>query len=222
MLFYPIPQSLGCAPYVARITLARKFINDGTFLFGRNAILLNGWKGSPSAVNNPRIDSKETIGYGLPRGTDWSTIPVLCLRFSDWPISIHNWVYIFPSCFFGTYSDVLCSEECQTKKLLVNCKMFAFFKAIFKFCTAKKLFTKQSLTKIIKLTSFMHLVYDVINVIGSSTRFCYSFHVGTRLSYLSTANHDTEENLLCKESSCYAEILHILTRCTLKRKSHLT
>ena len=73
MLFYPIPQSLGCAPYVARITLARKFINDGTFLFGKNAILLNGWKGSPSAVNNPRIDSKETIGYGLPNLTtmDW-------------------------------------------------------------------------------------------------------------------------------------------------------
>ena len=39
MLFYPIPQSLGCAPYVARITLARKFINDGTFLFGRDAKL---------------------------------------------------------------------------------------------------------------------------------------------------------------------------------------
>ena len=38
------------------------------------------------------------------------------------------------------YSDVLCSEECQTKKLLVCCKMFAFFKAIFKFCKAKKLF----------------------------------------------------------------------------------
>ena len=33
------------------------------------------------------------------------------------------------------YSDVLCSEECQTKKLLVCCKMFALFKAIFKFCT---------------------------------------------------------------------------------------
>ena len=75
MLFYPIPQSLGCAPYVARITLARKFINDGTFLFGRDAILLNGWKGSPSAVNNPRIDSKETIGYGLPN-------VVKCLLFS--------------------------------------------------------------------------------------------------------------------------------------------
>ena len=30
------------------------------------------------------------------------------------------------------YSDVLCSEECQTKKLLVYCKMFAFFKAILK------------------------------------------------------------------------------------------
>ena len=44
MLFYPILQSLGCASYVARITLARKFINEGTFLVGRNAILLNGWK----------------------------------------------------------------------------------------------------------------------------------------------------------------------------------
>ena len=31
MLFYPIPQSLGCASYVTRITLARKFINEGTF-----------------------------------------------------------------------------------------------------------------------------------------------------------------------------------------------
>ena len=37
------------------------------------------------------------------------------------------------------YSDILCSEECQTKKLLVCCRIFAFFKAIFKFCTAKKL-----------------------------------------------------------------------------------
>ena len=59
MLFYPIPQSLGCASYVARITLARKFINNGTFLVGRNAILLNGWKGSLSAVNNSGIDSKD-------------------------------------------------------------------------------------------------------------------------------------------------------------------
>ena len=65
MLFYPISQSLGCASYVTRITLARKFINNGTFLVGWNAILLNGWKGSPSAVNNPRIDSKETFSYGL-------------------------------------------------------------------------------------------------------------------------------------------------------------
>ena len=29
------------------------------------------------------------------------------------------------------YSDVLCSEECQATKLLVCCKMFAFFKAMF-------------------------------------------------------------------------------------------
>ena len=69
MLFYPIPQPLGCASYVARITLARKFINDGTSLVGRNAILLNGWKGSLSAVNKTRIDSKETFSYGLPNLT---------------------------------------------------------------------------------------------------------------------------------------------------------
>ena len=49
----------------------------------------------------------------------------------------------FHRVFFGTYSDVLCSEEYQTKKLLVCCKMFAFFKAIFKFFTAKKLFIKE-------------------------------------------------------------------------------
>ena len=28
MLFNPIAQTLGCASYVARITLARKFINN--------------------------------------------------------------------------------------------------------------------------------------------------------------------------------------------------
>ena len=52
------------------------------------------------------------------------------LRFSNWPISIHNWVYIFHRVLSDPFSDVLCSEECQTKKLLVCCKMFAFFKAI--------------------------------------------------------------------------------------------
>ena len=39
MLFYPIPQSFGCASYVAKITLAQKFINNRTLLGGRNAIL---------------------------------------------------------------------------------------------------------------------------------------------------------------------------------------
>ena len=85
------------------------------------------------------------------RGTDWSAIPVLCLRFSDWPISIHNWVYIFHHVFSDPYSDVLCSEECQTKKLLVCCTMFAFFKAIFKFCTAKR------------LSTFLCLVYSIVS-----------------------------------------------------------
>ena len=60
---------MGCTSYVARITLARKCINDGTFLVGRNAFILNGWKGSPGAVNNTRIDSKETFSYGLPNLT---------------------------------------------------------------------------------------------------------------------------------------------------------
>ena len=41
-------------------------------------------------------------------------------RFSDWPISIHNWVYFFHRVLSDPYSDVLCPEECQTKKLLVN------------------------------------------------------------------------------------------------------
>ena len=76
MLFYPIPKSLGCASYVARITLAHKFISDRTFLVGRNTILLNGWKGSPSAVNNIRIDSKETFSYGLPNLTHKSQVSV--------------------------------------------------------------------------------------------------------------------------------------------------
>ena len=47
-------------------------------------------------------------------------MPVLCLRFSDWLISIHNWIYIFHRVLSDHYSDVLCSEECQTKKLFAN------------------------------------------------------------------------------------------------------
>ena len=42
MLFYSVLQSLGGASYVARITLARKFIYKRTSLCGRNAVLLNG------------------------------------------------------------------------------------------------------------------------------------------------------------------------------------
>ena len=45
MQFYSILESLGSASYIDRITLARKFICNGTLLCGRNAILLNGWKG---------------------------------------------------------------------------------------------------------------------------------------------------------------------------------
>ena len=44
----------------------------------------------------------------------------------------------FDRVLLDPYSEILCSEECQTKKLLACCKMFAFLKAIFKFCTPKK------------------------------------------------------------------------------------
>ena len=67
-------------------------------------------------------------------------MPDMCLRFSDWPFSIHNWGYIFHRLLSDPYSDDLYSEECQMKRLLVCCEMFAFFKAIFKFCTANSVY----------------------------------------------------------------------------------
>ena len=65
MLFYSVLQSLGGASYVARITLARKFIYNRTFLCGRNAVLLNGRKGLLRTINNTWVDCKETICNGL-------------------------------------------------------------------------------------------------------------------------------------------------------------
>ena len=59
------------------------------------------------------------------------------MRFSDWPISIHKLGIYFHRVLSDPDSDVLCSEECQTKELLVCCKMFAFFKAIFNFVPQK-------------------------------------------------------------------------------------
>ena len=55
------------------------------------------------------------------------------------------------------YSDALYSEECQSKKLLVCYKMFVFFKAIFEFCTAKKVsvsLQRQRKSLSFKLVSF--------------------------------------------------------------------
>ena len=65
LLFYSVLQSLGGASYVARITLARKFIYNRTFLCGRNAVLLNGRKGLFRTINNTWVDRKETICNGL-------------------------------------------------------------------------------------------------------------------------------------------------------------
>ena len=55
----------------------------------------------------------------------------------NWPISIHYLVY-FHHVLLEPYSDVLYSEECQTKNLCVCCKMFALLKPFSNF--AKKLF----------------------------------------------------------------------------------
>ena len=42
--------------------------------------------------------------------------------FSDWPFSIENCVYIFLLVHLNPCFDVLCSEECQSRKPLVcNC-----------------------------------------------------------------------------------------------------
>ena len=63
MLFYSVLQSLGGASYVARITLARKFIYNRTFLCGRNAVLLNGRKTTSSFNLNIATHSLELLSF---------------------------------------------------------------------------------------------------------------------------------------------------------------
>ena len=53
----------------------------------------------------------------------------MCLGFSDWFLTVM--LYIFYRVLSNPYSEVLCSEECQKKKLLACCEMFVFFKAIY-------------------------------------------------------------------------------------------
>ena len=66
---------------------------------------------------------------------------VMCSRYFNWPSLFYNWVYIFHLVLSEPYSDVLNFKECQAKQLLVCCEIFVFFKAILKFCSAKKFFT---------------------------------------------------------------------------------
>ena len=76
---------------------------------------------TPSLTEGVRLLSLTSVVTFLQaRGTYWTTIPVTCLRISDWPISIHNWLYIVQRVLSDPYSDALSSEECQTTKLLVN------------------------------------------------------------------------------------------------------
>ena len=55
------------ASYVGRNMLFYPALNLCVLLIlsRRNAILLNGWKGSPIAGNNTRMDCKELLCYGL-------------------------------------------------------------------------------------------------------------------------------------------------------------
>ncbi len=86
-------------------------------------------------------------------GVDWFShiIPIIHL-FSDWPISIHIWVYIqLGFCF--VLSLTYYAVECQTKSLSNLCVcfiMFSIFLAKLKFCTTQTLFYyfRQRYTKV--------------------------------------------------------------------------
>ena len=49
-----------------------------------------------------------------------------CSRFSDRPIWIHNWLYIFPSVEFSVYALTFYNVKIVRPKALVCFKMFAF------------------------------------------------------------------------------------------------
>ena len=103
-----------------------------------------------------------------------------------WPISIHNWVYIFHRVLSDPYSDVLCLKECQPTKLSVCCQIFASFKAIFKFCTAKNCKNNTIFLSFIA-GQFMNFmvgptltkniwVKDVITLLSQGLKMAYQFN----------------------------------------------
>ena len=51
-----------------------------------------------------------------------------CLRFSDWPISIHNWVIMFFRTLILTFYALMSVRRKSFQSICY--KMFAFFKAI--------------------------------------------------------------------------------------------
>ena len=57
-----------------------------------------------------------------------------CARVSDWPIWVHNCVYIFPSVEFSFNVLTLYTLKNVRRKALITCfKIFAFFKAVYIF-----------------------------------------------------------------------------------------
>ena len=88
-----------------------------------------------------------------------------CARVSGWSISIHNWVYIFPSVDCSIYVLKFYTLKSVRRKAFLTCfKMFAFFKAIFKFCTAimNHRFIRSSLCKQISLPNFDFFLKNII------------------------------------------------------------
>ena len=57
----------------------------------------------------------------MNENTDWVTSTVMCY----WPISIHNWVCIFPSVEFSFYVLAFYTLKCVRRKPFVYCLLFS-------------------------------------------------------------------------------------------------
>ena len=121
MSFYSVRQSLRSAFYVPSITSAQKFIDDRTFMSGRNPILFSRLQHDPSTVNRTRLNSIET------RCNGFINMVVKFLRYTNFHesqgeidalfiisrVSASGYILWF---ILRSLSDVSYSDECRTKK----------------------------------------------------------------------------------------------------------